>query len=228
MAAAIGGRLVSRLGRNLVVLGLILVAIGFVGTLVAVHLAPDSHTGWVTVVPLLIAGFGGGWVISPNQTITLSQVPVEQAGTAGGLLQTGQRVGSAIGIAAVGSIFFGAVGAAAASSSGSSGGAGGAGGGKPDPLLWARAFEKGMIVSLCLVAAALIIALVDVFVERRAKSRPDDQSENPPENRSGPSEGGRHSHGESEPALQHRIRPDLDGSVPTDSVPGQHEIGRHV
>ena len=54
----------------------------------------------------MVAGLGSGLVISPNQTITLSQVPVEQGGTAGGLLQVGQRIGAAVGIAAVGSVFY--------------------------------------------------------------------------------------------------------------------------
>ena len=46
-----------------------------------------------TALPLLVAGLGGGLVISPNQTLSLSQVPVERAGSAGGVLQTGQRIG---------------------------------------------------------------------------------------------------------------------------------------
>lgn len=56
--------------------------------------------------PLLLAGVGSGLVIAPNLTLTLSQVPVVGGGSAAGTLQTGQRVGSAIGIAAVGSVFF--------------------------------------------------------------------------------------------------------------------------
>ena len=45
---------------------------------------------------------GGGFVISPNQTLSLSQVPNQRAGSAGGVLQTGQRIGSAAGIAITG------------------------------------------------------------------------------------------------------------------------------
>ena len=57
-------------------------------------------------LPLLIAGLGSGLVISPNLTLTLSRVPVERAGTAGGVLQTGQRIGSAAGIAITGMVFY--------------------------------------------------------------------------------------------------------------------------
>jgi MFS family permease len=50
-------------------------------------------------IPLLLAGLGGGAVISPNVTMTLENVPTRMAGAAGGALQTGQRIGTAIGTA---------------------------------------------------------------------------------------------------------------------------------
>lgn len=53
-----------------------------------------------------ITGFGSGITISPNQTFALAEVPVKQAGAAGGVLQTVQRVGSAVGIAGVTLVFF--------------------------------------------------------------------------------------------------------------------------
>src|SRR3954463_13700137 len=65
-AAAIGGRVVHRFGRTLVAAGLLLVALGFVGTLVAVRLEPEQGTGWATLVPLLIGGGRGGGGYSPH------------------------------------------------------------------------------------------------------------------------------------------------------------------
>jgi EmrB/QacA subfamily drug resistance transporter len=151
VSAAVGGRHVLDFGRPLVAGGLVMVITGFVGTLLAVHLVPQHATGWATLVPLLIAGFGGGLVITPNQALTLAEVPVPRAGTAGGLLQTGQRVGAAVGIAAVGSAFF----AAEASSHGD----------------YASAFQRGILVTLGFVVAALIVATVDIAVERRVRDR---------------------------------------------------------
>lgn len=152
IAAVLGGRIVSRLGRRLVVVGLVLIAIGIAGTLVAVHLAPSHGTGLATALPLLLSGFGSGLVISPNQTVSLSQVPVAQAGTAGGLLQTGQRVGAAIGIAAVGSAFFGRLAATKGN--------------------YVAAYERGLVVALTLLALSLVIALVDTGVERKVNHQP--------------------------------------------------------
>ncbi|MFC9242620.1 MFS transporter [Streptomyces sp. NPDC057136] len=149
VAATIGGRLVGQYGRPLVVVGLATVAVGLAATALAVHLVPGTAAGWAMAGPLLLAGLGSGLVISPNQTLTLSEVPVATGGSAGGTLQTGQRVGSAIGIAAVGSVFFAQVG--------------------PDG--WATAYDHGLIVSVAFVLAGLIVALADVGTARRGRNR---------------------------------------------------------
>ncbi|MFD9006517.1 MFS transporter [Streptomyces sp. NPDC059582] len=106
VGAAIGGRLVMRHGRKLVVLGLSGVVVGLLGVVVAVQLAPLQSVGWATAVPMFIGGIGSGLTVSPNTTLTLTRVPVHRAGAAGGVLQTGQRIGSAAGIAVVGAVYF--------------------------------------------------------------------------------------------------------------------------
>jgi EmrB/QacA subfamily drug resistance transporter len=144
VASTVGGRVVHKFGRQLIVVGTILVLIGLGGVVwvVANHFEPDL--GWWLVVPLLVAGIGSGLTISPNQTLTLSEVPVEQGGSAGGLIQVGARVGSAIGIAAVGSVFYSSL----ASSHGD----------------YTKGLPLGLGVSLGFVAAALLAGIVDVVV----------------------------------------------------------------
>ncbi|MFF3611375.1 MFS transporter [Streptomyces sp. NPDC002580] len=104
--AMIGGRLVMRHGRMLVVIGLCAVAVGLLGAVVAVQLVPLENVGWATALPMVIGGIGSGLTVSPNTTLTLTRVPVHRAGAAGGVLQTGQRIGSAAGIAVVGAVYF--------------------------------------------------------------------------------------------------------------------------
>jgi EmrB/QacA subfamily drug resistance transporter len=164
-AAAVGGRLVERAGRTLVACGIAAVAAGLGGTLIAVHAVSGPGVAWATAAPLLLAGVGSGLVIAPNQTITLSEVPVSEASTAAGVLQTAQRVGSAIGVAAVGAVFFGELpdGGQSSGAAGGSSGHGTSGGGQ----LWATAFERGLTVILGLVALSLAIALIDVTSHRR-------------------------------------------------------------
>ncbi|MEV6765724.1 MFS transporter [Streptomyces sp. NPDC051105] len=106
VGAALGGRLVVRHGRKLVVIGLSGVALGLLGIAAVVWLVPLESLGWAVVVPMIVGGIGSGLTVSPNTTLTLTRVPVKRAGAAGGVLQTGQRVGSAAGIAVVGSVYF--------------------------------------------------------------------------------------------------------------------------
>ncbi|MEU0369772.1 MFS transporter [Streptomyces sp. NPDC006283] len=147
LSSHVGGRLVSRFGRPLITVGLTMVAVGLAGTAVAVRLVPGPGVAWAMAAPLLLAGLGSGLVISPNQTLTLNRVPVGSAGSAAGTLQTGQRVGSAVGISAVGSVFFSQL-------------------GRGD---WARAYDAGLFVSVAFVAVALLISLTDVIGSRRRR-----------------------------------------------------------
>ncbi|MFB9903156.1 MFS transporter [Allokutzneria oryzae] len=98
-AAAVAGRLVSRFGRRVTVTGLSLVTAGFVVAGVLALTAPQDQLGLWVALPLAVAGLGGGAVISPNTTLTLENVRGEMAGVAGAVLQTGQRIGTAIGAA---------------------------------------------------------------------------------------------------------------------------------
>ncbi|PZE80625.1 MFS transporter [Curtobacterium sp. MCBD17_032] len=147
IASTVGGRVVHRFGRQLIVIGTVLVLIGLGAVVWVVGNHFESDLGWWLVLPLLVAGIGSGLTISPNQTLTLSEVPVEQGGSAGGLIQVGARVGSAIGIAAVGSVFYSTL----ASSRGD----------------YAQGLPLGLVVSLGFVAAALVAGIVDVVVGKK-------------------------------------------------------------
>ncbi|MFJ5036671.1 MFS transporter [Streptomyces parvulus] len=105
-AAAVAGRLVERLGRLLTVWGLVAVMAGLGATALLLWLAPADRAAWYAVPALLLAGIGSGCVISPNITMTLRDVPVRMAGAAGGALQTGQRLGGAVGTAALPGLFY--------------------------------------------------------------------------------------------------------------------------
>ena len=147
VTSAIGGRIVNRYGRPLVALGLALVAVGLIGVLIALHYVPGHHAGWATAGPFLLAGLGSGLVIAPNQTLTLAEVPVREAGSAAAVLQTGQRIGTAVGIAAVGSVFFNRL----ANNGGS----------------WDLAFRASLWVTIAFVLVSLLAAIVDVVAARR-------------------------------------------------------------
>jgi EmrB/QacA subfamily drug resistance transporter len=105
VSALVAGRLVARWGRRVTVFGLITVAVGLSAVAVVVLLVPTDRLAVAILLPMLVAGIGGGAVISPNTTITLSNVPNRMAGVAAGVIQTGQRMGNAIGTAMLAAVF---------------------------------------------------------------------------------------------------------------------------
>ncbi|MCS0605368.1 MFS transporter [Streptomyces sp. LP11] len=106
IAAVVAGRLVERFGRLLTVCGLTGVIVGIGGTATLLRLAPLGSAPWLAAPLLFLGGVGGGFVVSPNITMTLRDVPVRMAGAAGGALQTGQRLGAAVGTAALPGLFY--------------------------------------------------------------------------------------------------------------------------
>lgn len=147
LGAVLGGRLVSRFGRSLVATGLSLTTVGLVITDLLIGWLDPATAVVAILLPMGIAGIGSGFTISPNQALTLAEAPVAGAGSAAGVLQTGQRVGTALGIAAVAAVFFAAL----------------------DGDDWSAALAVGLRVSVGFVVVALGVALLDLLGNRRAR-----------------------------------------------------------
>jgi MFS family permease len=107
VSASNSSRFSARFGRKTVLAGICGMFAGQALMLAVLHLTAPHPTGWYLIGPLALAGLGNGVVIAPNQDFVLGSVPQRQAGTAGGMLYTAQRVGAAIGIAAIGTALFG-------------------------------------------------------------------------------------------------------------------------
>jgi EmrB/QacA subfamily drug resistance transporter len=152
VSAQTAGRFVTRVGRPLIVLGTSTFGAGAIAMALAVHTAPDQHAILVLAGPLFVMGLGSGAVITPNQALTLADVDPVAGSTAGGVLQTAQRVGLAIGQAVIGAVFFSAV----------------VGSG---PAAYAHALQAAVITALGFVIVATAIGIWEVVRGRRAASR---------------------------------------------------------
>lgn len=116
VAAAISGPvLVPRFGRGIVTAGPITMILGFL-LLIATIRAFDPVTPWEMIPALLIAGIGMGFVVAPIYPFVLAEVPLKDAGSASGVISAVGQIGGAIGVAAIGVIFFGLLGSQAISS----------------------------------------------------------------------------------------------------------------
>ncbi|KQX08255.1 MULTISPECIES: MFS transporter [unclassified Leifsonia] len=158
-----GGILVARYGRTLVVWGLVGVLLGAGLLVAAAILTPPELTPWFMAGAMLVAGTGGGFVVSPNQTLTLHDIPVRQGGLAGSVGQLGQRIGTAIGTAIALSLFYSTIYREKGS-------------GESDITLYHHAYGYGMLSVALFIAVAFAIAVLDLGSRRRRGSKPADDA----------------------------------------------------
>jgi EmrB/QacA subfamily drug resistance transporter len=101
IGAPLAGRVVTRLGRPLLLVGQASFGIG------TIAMAVLAGHGAVALAPaLFLMGAGSGAIITPNQALSLMRVDPVVGSTAGGVLQTAQRIGIAVGQAVIGATFF--------------------------------------------------------------------------------------------------------------------------
>jgi len=123
LALAIGSArsaaVTKRLGTRVLIVGCALMVIGQGAVIGVMSWAGTGLHGWQLLLPMFVAGLGGGFFIAPVTNVVLAGIPSRDAGAASGALATAQQVGAALGIALVGVIFFGLLGVNANSSSAS-------------------------------------------------------------------------------------------------------------
>lgn len=141
------GRSVMTYGRKVVIWGMILVLTGLALSVLVVQLRQAAAISeWWLLLTLAFVGAGQGAVISPNQTLTLEDVPLRYAGSSGGVMQTGQRVGTSIGITVISTLAF----LVLAESN------------------WAQAATVGFTAIAAIVVVAMIVAVHDQRRRRRS------------------------------------------------------------
>ena len=148
VAAAVAGRRVIRVGRVMVLGGMAAGMAGLLASVGIIHMhARAGWSPWWLTLTLLLLGVGQGLVVSPNQTLSLVDVPLEYAGAAGGILQTGERIGTSIGIAAITGLTF-----RVSHSSG-----------------WDVAAQVGLLAVVAAIAVSAAIAAVDLRLAARRR-----------------------------------------------------------
>ena len=107
VAANWAGRRVNLYGRKIVIAGILLAMLGiFLSILVVYWHDVGQLSIWWLVLTLSLVGVAQGAVVSPNQTLTLEDVPLQYAGSSGAIMQTGQRIGTSVGIAVITAVVF--------------------------------------------------------------------------------------------------------------------------
>ncbi len=107
LTAPQSGKLAENHGRRVLAAGAALLAIGTAMVASPAWQGGGGVPAWSTFGGLAVAGAGLGLLVVPLVNVVLAAVPVETAGGASGTFSTAQQVGGALGIAVVGTIFFG-------------------------------------------------------------------------------------------------------------------------
>ena len=103
-AAPMAARIAHTWGpRRAVTLGMGLEAVGIISTSLLVS---TTVSGFLLAVPLFVYGVGVGLATAQLTSIVLSDVPAQRSGLASGANSTMRQVGSALGIAILGTILF--------------------------------------------------------------------------------------------------------------------------
>lgn len=158
VASWIGGNLVVKYGRPVVVWGLVGVLACVFGLAATALYTPPSITVYIMAGVMIVGGLGGGLVISPNQTLTLADIPVKQGGIAGSVGQLGQRIGTAVGTAVALSLFYASIYREKDT-------------GHTSLVIYHDAYAVGMLSVALFIALAFAVSVIDLTARRRKRKK---------------------------------------------------------
>lgn len=142
-------RVVMRLGRSALFLGAGLMTFGLASFWLILLVVPATGLNEaIFLVSLVAIGAGNGLFLSPNAQFIIATVDNSEAGAASGVLNTMQRLGTAIGIAVIGSILFGTLNVTSS---------------MPTPSELATAFAHSAMLAMGTSAALTFLALLLIF-----------------------------------------------------------------
>ena len=107
LAAPVAVPLAQRYGRLVLASGGLLLTLGTFGIDLGARHVGTGTNPWPIIPGLVIAGVGLALLVIPLPNVVLTAVPARAAGGASGLFSTIQQVGGAIGVAVIGTVFFG-------------------------------------------------------------------------------------------------------------------------
>jgi len=110
IAAPVAVPLAQKAGRRILAGGAVLMVAGIGGVALAAPHVGVNGSPWPIVPGLVVAGAGLALLVIPLVNVVLAAVPAEVAGGASGLFSTAQQLGGALGVALLGSVFFGYLG----------------------------------------------------------------------------------------------------------------------
>ena len=113
LGSAFAAAATEKLGRAILHVGLTLMAAGLVGLYAIFVGVGVGLGGWDLAAPLAVYRVGMGMIFVPLFGIIVGDLEDHEVGSASGLLESFQQLGASLGIAVLGTVFFGGIGAQA-------------------------------------------------------------------------------------------------------------------
>ena len=108
LGATYSARITRAIGRQVLVIGTAALALGLLSIALILSSMPVASISIYTLfLPLFVVGIGSGLFVAPNVQFIVATADPSDAGAAGGVVATMQRIGTSIGLAIVGSVFWG-------------------------------------------------------------------------------------------------------------------------
>lgn len=104
--AVFSQKVIGKLGRNAMVLGVVLMGSGLSLLYVMLKKFGLDMSPFAFIPGLLLVGSGMALIMSPMFSVALSDIDAKHAGSASGVLNAVQQLGGAIGVALIGLVFF--------------------------------------------------------------------------------------------------------------------------
>jgi MFS family permease len=112
LGSGFAAAMMARLGRRILHIGLAGMAAGISGVYLVLQGSGVDLTSWELAVPLLLFGFGMGMIFVPLFGIIMGEIADHEVGSASSSLEAIQQLGASLGVAVLGTIFFGLTGPA--------------------------------------------------------------------------------------------------------------------
>jgi EmrB/QacA subfamily drug resistance transporter len=104
-----GSTMMTKLGRHILHIGLAIMTVGMVHLYTVFAGAGSDLGAWDLTVPLLAYGTGMGMIFVPLFDIIVGRLEDHEVGSASGLLESFQQLGASLGVAVLGTVFFGVI-----------------------------------------------------------------------------------------------------------------------
>jgi len=139
--------LMGKLGRRIIHLGLVLMAIGLGAVAVVIGSAGELGS-WDLAGPFAVFGVGMGMIFVPLFDIIVADLDDHEVGSASGLLESFQQLGASLGVAVLGTVFFEGIGA------------------RPDVQSFS---DSAQLVTVLTVGLTVVTFLVGFLLPKRAR-----------------------------------------------------------